>query len=438
MGTILQRAWGVLAAGAIAIGGLPADALEAVAEPLETRADEVAKLFQPAPGGLEALFSPEFLKAVPPAQLAAIFADYRGKVGGVTRTRRLEGGDRSRGKFEYAFDKGFTVKADLVIADQAPHLITGLLLGAPTPQAASLGEIAQGIAALPGRTTFAVTRLGAKGPELRASHQPDQGLAIGSAFKLWILGALVDDVAQGRRRWDQVVPLTDAARSLPSGRLQNWPLGAPVTLHTLAAMMISESDNTATDQLLLVLGRERVEASMAAMGVRDAARNRPMLTTVEMFKIKAGPDPKAPAAWAAADEAGKRKLLAAIAAVPRDGVKSWSAPRALETLEWFASASDLARMLAWLRDHTQAGEGELARGVLAINPGIAFDQKAWPYVGYKGGSEPGVVAAAFLLRADDGAWWTLTAAWNDPAAEVDTERFFGLLGRAAELMAAER
>lgn len=432
-----QRAWGVLAVGALAFGGVPVDAVEAVGEPLEARAEDVAKQFRPDPSGYEGLFAPEFLAAVPAAQLGTIFAQYHGKLGTVARTRRLEGGDRHHGKFEYAFTKGFTVKADLAIADDPPHRIIGLLLGNPTPLAASLDAVAKGIAALPGQTSFAVGRLGAKGPELRASHEPDRTLAIGSAFKLWILGALIEDVAAGKRRWEQVVPLTAAARSLPSGRLQEWPEGAPVTLHTLASLMISESDNTATDQLLMVLGRERVEAAVVAMGVREAARNRPMLSTLEMFKIKAGPDARAHEAWARLDEAGKRKHLTSIAAMPRDAVTAWSAPRGLDTLEWFASASDLARMMAWLRDHTNAGEAAKGRGVLAINPGVRLDKKAWPYVGYKGGSEPGVLAASFLLRAKDGTWWTITAAWNNPKSGVEADQFFGLLERAADLVAAE-
>ena len=430
-----RRAMGVLAAGAVAIGGAPGEAIAQAPTPLERRAEDVARLFDPAPDAMDRLFAPEFLAAVPPAQLSGIVAQFAGQFGTVTRTRRLAGGDAWHGKFEYAFTKGFVVKADLVVAEQAPHLVTGLLLGNGTPQAASLHEVARAFASLPGQATFAVARLGAQGPEFVGSHAPDRALAIGSAFKLWILGALIEDVQAGKRRWDQVVPLTEAARSLPGGRLQDWPVGAPVTLHTLASLMISESDNTATDLLLQLLGRERVEATMAKMGVVDPARNRPMLTTLEMFKIKAGADPQGPAIWAGLDEAGRRKHRAAIAAMPRDAVKSWASPRALDTLEWFASAADLARMAAWLRDHSAAGEAAKARGVLAINPGLRFDAEAWPYVGYKGGSEPGVLAAAFLLRAKDGAWWSITGAWNDPAAAVASERFFGLIERAAELAA---
>lgn len=430
----MRRTMGLVMAGTIGLGGAPAEAAAPTA-PLEARAEDVAKHFRAKPTGLEELFAKAFLDAVPPDQIAGIFGQFHAQLGDVTRTRRLAGGDAHHGTFEYAFAKGYTVKADLAVAETPPHRITGLMIGNPAPLAQDLAAVAAAFAKLPGQATFAVARLGAKGPEIKAAHEPDRALAIGSGFKLWILGALIDEVAAGKRRWDQVLPLTAAARSLPGGRLHTWPEGAPLTLHTLASAMISESDNTATDELLYALGRERVERAMAAMGVADAARNRPMLSTLEMFKLKAGPDAQATQAWRGLDEAGRRAYLKRLAAVPRDAVTSWSAPRALD-VEWHASAADLARTMAWLRDHTEKGEAGKGRGVLAINPGIRLDKAAWSYVGFKGGSEPGVVSGSFLLRGADGAWWTITAAWNDPAAEVDTGRLFGLVERTADLVAA--
>ncbi len=71
--------------------------------------------------------------------------------------------------------------------------------------------------------------------------------AIGSAFKLYVLSTLSREIAARRRSWNDVVPLDQ--RSYPSGILQDWPQGTPMTLQTLATLMIAISDNTATDQL---------------------------------------------------------------------------------------------------------------------------------------------------------------------------------------------
>src|SRR6185436_9794365 len=140
-------------------------------------------------------------------------------------------------------------------------------------------------------------------PAMLASLEPEQPLAIGSAFKLFILAELNRQIGAGQRHWSDVVTLD--RRSIPSGSLQTWPPGSPMTLHTLAALMISVSDNTAADMLLHTLGRENVERMMTTLGISNAARNLPLLSTLEMTAIKTGPAP-AFNAWRQADEAGRR------------------------------------------------------------------------------------------------------------------------------------
>lgn len=70
-----------------------------------------------------------------------------------------------------------------------------------------------------------------------------------------------------------------------------------------------------------------------------------------------------------------------------------------------------------------------------MNPGLAWRSDQWSYIGYKGGSEPGVLAMAFLMQRKDGQWFVLTAAWNNPAADVDEAAFAALMQRAGELLA---
>ena len=84
--------------------------------------------------------------------------------------------------------------------------------------------------------------------------------AVGSAFKLAVLAALKDQVAAGALAWDDVATLEAGHISLPSGILQAWPVGSPLTIHTLASLMISVSDNTATDALIALLGRDLIES----------------------------------------------------------------------------------------------------------------------------------------------------------------------------------
>jgi hypothetical protein len=132
-------------------------------------------------------------------------------------------------------------------------------------------------------------------------------------FKLFILAELDRQVRAGERRWSDVAPLS--RKSLPSGMLQDWPEGAPLTLHSLAALMISQSDNSASDTLLHLLGREKVEALLPALGLRNPAANRPFLSTLEAFALK-GDDDVLTRRWLATDEAGRRKLWPTSARFP--------------------------------------------------------------------------------------------------------------------------
>ena len=90
-----------------------------------------------------------------------------------------------------------------------------------------------------------------------------------------------------------------------------------------------------------------------------------------------------------------------------------------------------------LLDHLRRGGGD-ALPILAVNPGIApADAGRWRYLGYKGGSEPGVIAMSFLAQRQDGDWYALSASWNNPAAPVDEARFVALVTRALNLLAQE-
>ena len=236
----------------------------------------------------------------------------------------------------------------------------------------------------------------------------------------------------GQRRWSDVVPVD--RRSIPAGTLQDWPHGAPITLHTLAALMISISDNSAADILLHLLGRENVERMMATMGVREPARNRPLLSTLEIGRSNPPPRPRS-MLWQSADEATRRQLLANDYAA-RDPARIDIAlfagnPVRIESIEWFASASDLARVMNWLRLHADEG----AKAILAINPGLPQQARAaLGWAGFKGGSEQGVASLTWLVQTRAGNWYAVSAGWNNPAAPVDNNRLAGLGARAVQLL----
>jgi hypothetical protein len=69
--------------------------------------------------------------------------------------------------------------------------------------------------------------------------------------------------------------------------------------------------------------------------------------------------------------------------------------------------------------------------LLAINPGIDPATRAkFDYVGFKGGSEPGVVTLNFLVRRKDGHWLAIVAGWHRNDAGVEDNRLIMLMTRA--------
>jgi beta-lactamase class A len=406
----------------------PAAAQQEASPALRSRADQVVGLLR-GQGDPAAMFTPAFLAQVPPAQIRAIGQQVLAQYGAVRGLERLEAGSPQSGVIHVGLERA-VLNIQIVIEPQAPNRIAGLLITGADMRADSLAAIIDEIRALPGQKSVAVARLGDGAPAILASLEPERPLAIGSAFKLFILAELNRQIAAGQRHWNDVVTLD--RRSIPSGTLQTWPPGSPVTLHTLAALMISVSDNTAADMLLHTLGRENVEHMMETIGVSNAARNRPLISTLEMAALKTGPAP-AFNLWQQADEAGRRRMLAtdyaAIDASRIDIARFTGNPIHIE-VEWYASAADMVRVMDWLRRNGD----EYAKAILAINSGLGPQLRGeLAYVGYKGGSEPGVLNLTWLVRNRAGAWQVITGSWNNAEAPLEEQRFIGLIARLVQL-----
>jgi beta-lactamase class A len=386
---------------------------------IEQAAAKVQKLFCDNPGGYETIFDPTFLKAVPSAKLTPIFTDEYKRLGKCVSFQITDRTSPIAAKGNFIFEK-YAVPATISVNPAENNLIDSLWLAPAVPRTKSLDELVEKMKSLPGKCTFRVVRLGKDKLEVLASLEPDTPLAIGSAFKLYILAELVHEIEAGQRRWEDVVKLEAAAMSLPSGQLQKWPVGSPITLHTLAALMISNSDNTAADHLLHVLGREKVESILSDAGNEHAAMNRPFLSTREMFILHG--DNKLADAFNAANADGRRKLLeTSVASAPLDESKFSESPTHIDSIEWFASTNDLCRVMDYFRKHTESGPAADARKILSINPGLDIDTDRFPIVAFKGGSEPGVLNLTYLVQSRSGAWYALAATWNNPKAALTNE-----------------
>jgi len=367
-------------------------------------------------------FTSSFLTSVPPTQFSAISASLLAQYGRAIQVLAIDHKGPNNATLTVEFERALGT-VEITVEPAPPHKVAGLLVTGFVVKDDDIAKISASFKALPGRAGYLVQKLDdTQSTELNANEQ----YAIGSTFKLYVLAELATQIEAGRRKWSDVVPLN--ARAFSSSGTQGWPRGTPVTLQTLATWMISVSDNAATDELILVLGRDAVEQKLATIGHSAPDKALPLLTTVEAFALKSNPPLRAH--FERASEEQQRDILVNQAAsLGYDRVdlsQLGSGPVAINSIEWFASPADIALLM----NHFRRIDSKTAFDIMAVNKGVAPAAAAkWQYLGYKGGSEPGVISMSFLAQSKAGDWYAISGSWNNPAAEVNNEAFAKLMGR---------
>ncbi|MCK1727827.1 serine hydrolase [Bradyrhizobium sp. 142] len=322
------------------------------------------------------VFRADFLAKVPAAEVTQRISDMKRDYGPLIGVSAAGNGFMLR--FEHV-----EVPARIIL--DAEERIIGLWFG---PLQGDIDALVAAIKALPGRTSLLIATDG----KPVASYEADTPLAVGSAAKLAILLAVKNAIAEKRFTWDTVVELDPGWKSLPSSQLRDWPDRTPLTIATLANLMISISDNTATDALIRILGRESVDAI--------SPRNAPFPTTRELFTLKTQENAPLRAEWRTSDAAHRRAILDRLANTPVPPLIAVS-PAATHEVEWFLTAHELCDLLDATADMPST----------SINPGLV-DRDYWQNVAYKGGSEVGVYNVSSRLTDKHGRVHCVVATWN--------------------------
>ena len=340
-------------------------------------------------GGLaEAWIAPAARSQLTPELVENVLARVRAAAGDLVSV--TPAGDR----WLVVFERANTI---VLLSRDENDQINGLWFNELVPNDLTPEQAALSITALPGETALLVTQ----GNATIVEFNSDSALLVGSVFKLAVLAALRDAVAAGEVAWDQVVRLDRLERSLPSGALQDFPDGHPVTIATLAMLMIAISDNTATDRLIDLLGRERIE-TIAGLA--------PLMTTAEYFKLKA--DGALYDRYQDADLAERREILAALGDSGLPGTAAIANGRTGHG--WAIPATAMCALIADVSEMDAVG----------VNPG-AVHAGDWSRVAFKGGSDVGVIAMAYWLQPTEGAPYCVAAVWNDDG--VDEAEFARLV-----------
>ncbi len=394
--------------------------------------------------GIEANFAPSFLDILPASDLIATFQQLQAALAPLEVTEIVGLETPLMLNVVTSTRDGSQIVVSISVEDGDDHLIDGLLFspydeqGVEFPTFGSWREVSDALTSDSGSFGISVSHLNGEDLEPVNQVQEDVAFAIGSLFKLYVLAAVITTIEAGDLAWSDEIEVVEEYLSYPSGVTQSEPLGTMISVQVLASRMISISDNTATDLLLHHIGRDAVEQALGTLGNSVPELNRPFLSTREMFLLKLG-DEDTRNAFVAANEADRRAQLDELSRAslpPISDVVAWTSPVAVDTIEWFATMRDIEHALLWLRDAWARPGLEPVKDIMMANLGVPFDRDIWSQVAFKGGSEPGVLALAWLLERSDGEVFTFALAVNDSTTPLDQEAITLTAGGAVALLEA--
>lgn len=246
------------------------------------------------------------------------------------------------------------------------------------------------------------------------THANSEPIAVGSVFKLFVLQAVAAAADSGDIAWDDTVEVTNDMKSLPTGELQDRPDGDTVSVAEASQLMISVSDNTATDLLIDLVGRDAVENQISDIAA-EAEQALPLMDTRTFFDLKLNDYPDELDRYLALSEAEKSAYLddfAELGTPSDEDLEAWTgSPRSIDDLEWFFSPDDICAAYA---DLDQWGDAEVEQSMSVHDGGLDIANDDWDNVWFKGGSEPGVYALSHLGKHANGDRYVVAIMVNNP------------------------
>ncbi|MEM7054013.1 MAG: serine hydrolase [Pseudomonadota bacterium] len=267
---------------------------------------------------------------------------------------------------------------------------------------------------------------------------------LGSVFKMWVLGGVATELSQNQINADDTVTLV--AEELGAGGTINInPLGTVFSVQDMATLMMGISDNTATDHLHELVGRDLIGQIVEEYGVADPDLLRPFLNISEQFHVFSRFDLPTAQSYVNGSESFQQQFL-----VNQIEPLGSSVPEFYPFLHediitngtWAASPVDICQTLAGLYDTSEQNDAfetvDIAMGSTAAFPNIRDE---WDRVWYKGGSlsssvdDLNILANAWLLEnSGDFPPYIVVGLANDTAGNIDQFAVNSVLARIVELV----
>lgn len=369
----------------------------------------------------EDYFSAVFIQKIKYTDIVVIFKNIYKEDGACSKST-IKAVDQTSVKVE-AFTKSTSYK--FVMTLDSKNLITGLRYKGrvdPKTRISNKKDLNNVLTKIEGLKSVYLTDF--QNQKALINIQSKAKMALGSEFKLFVLNYLYSKILNNDLKWSDDITIQEKFKSLPGGKLQNEVDGKKISIKDVASLMISISDNTATDHLMGLLGSDNILKSIKNLNSFYGS-NDPFMSTMDLFRLRTlnTNDMNSYLKLSAQD---KKKYLENLASnLDRKKTASllekWEFPKDINKVEWFASTQDVCKVMKKM--NTQSTTDDSIRKILSINVPFleADDNPYYDYIGYKGGSEPGVLTMSFLLKTKSQKWGCLSVAYNNTKNVLNEE-----------------
>ncbi|HET8941059.1 MAG TPA: serine hydrolase [Rudaea sp.] len=311
----------------------------------------------------------------------------------------------------------------------------------PADQNLTLTQAADKFETLSGSPALLIGRIGSNFQcTAVVDRNADQLRATGSIFKLWVLGGVARAVAQGTVDINTTIALVASQLAL-GGTINSEPLGTLLPLQDMAKLMIGISDNTATDHLHHLVGRDLIGDVIVDFGVSQPDVLRPLLNISEQFSLYFSFPLATANTYINGSEAFQLQFL-------HDSIEplgpvmggAYANTQVFLTGTWRATPLDICRTFAHLRRLPQGSDAmDLVNQALGAGVAQPEVRGKWDRVWYKGGSlDSGaghhVLTHAWMLENTGQSPWVVIAMANNAAGGIDEYQVQSVTGRMLELV----
>lgn len=282
--------------------------------------------------------------------------------------------------------------------------------------------------------------------EVVLGRQQTSQRATASIFKIWVLGGVAKAIAEGSISTDSTtIPLV-ASELAPAGLMNYDPLGTVFPLQDVATLMMGNSDNTATDLLHELVGREWIGQVVSEYEHAQPQLLTPFLGISEQFHLFYSFPLNQSLSYVNGSEAFQQQFLTSNIE-PLGSIVGDPQPFFHQSLltdgSWMASPVDVCKAYAHLLRLPQGSDAMAAvgkaMGAQAAQPNV---RNLWDRVWYKGGSLSSnatptgyhVLTHAWLLQNEEEDPWVMIAMSNSDGGGIDVYNVQSITGRMLELV----